>query len=107
MSWGFLEGFLQTFGAYAQFISVLAGLVTFFAYVFGLGVEESIRDRIFPGLIVGLAAGHIPAALLLILASLDPQFLSYLKHQRIQVALGGAVLLAFVVDRIVKGFQEE
>lgn len=102
-----LAEWFRMFGAYGQFISVLAGLVTFFGYVFQPSADDSIRERIFPGLVVGLAAGHIPAALLLIFAALDPEYLAYLKHQRIQVGLGGAVLLAFVVDRIIRGFREE
>lgn len=107
MNWGLVEGWLQKFGAYGIFISVITGLFVFFAYVFRPKVEESVRERIFPGLLIGFAAGHIPAGLLLILAALDPQYISYLKHQRIQMGLAGGVLLAFVVAEIRKGFREE
>lgn len=107
MTWTLVEGWFRAFGAYGIFISILTGLFTFFAYVFRPGVEESVRDRIFSGLSIGFAAGHIPASLLLILAALDPQYISYLKHQRIQVGLAGGVLLAFVVGEIIEGFQED
>jgi hypothetical protein len=107
MGWSSIELWIRHLAAHSQIIAIILGLSVSVAYLSYNPRDVDLSTRAVPGLFVGFAAGHVPASLLIIIASLDPAYLSYLREQRIQLALGGLVLMAIVTDRIVKFFKGE
>lgn len=102
-----LEEGLHLFGEWSLPISVASALCVYGSYVIWGPKTKSRRERAILGLFVGFAAGHLPATVLLVMAALDPEYLQYLRHQRIQMGMGGALLFALVADHVVSRFREE
>ena len=89
-----------------QTVSVVFGLAGFLSLIAARSRrEDSLKDLLWPGLVVGFAAGHLPAALLLVVAAINTSYLKCLVNQRIQMALAGAAIGLFVADKIVARFQ--
>jgi hypothetical protein len=89
-----------------QTVSVVVGLAAFLALIVVRSRrEDSLKDLLWPGLVVGFAAGHLPAALLLVIAAIDTSYLKCLENQRIQMALAGAAIGLFVADKIIARFR--